>query len=119
MAVGDHTPTRIYGPAQPGTSAADLYDVPASRILVVRSILITNTTDADAWVSISVGTTAIDTAASRVLDKLNVPAISSVNHGTQFVEPSLLVLTSSDFITGKQGTASALTVTISGVLIEI
>ena len=119
MAAGDHTPTRFYGPAQPGTSVADLYDVPASRIAVVKTIFIANTTDSEAWLSLSVGSTAVDTAASRIVDTLAVPSVSSVNHGLVMIDVPLLALTATDFITGKQGTASALTVTISGVLIEI
>ena len=76
--------------------------VPAATLLVLRSIIVTNTSDSDAWLSLSVGTTGIHTAASRIVDKLSVPGISSLNHGSLFIEPSVLSLAASEYLTGKQ-----------------
>lgn len=116
--MGD-TLTKLYGPAQPGTSAGNLYGpVAGSKVAVIRSIVIVNTTDVAAWLSLSVGTTAVDTAASRVLDKLEVPSASSTSHGLVLVEPVMLLLNAGEYLTGKQGTTSALTVTVNGIVTD-
>jgi hypothetical protein len=118
VAESNHTSKRFYGPAQPGTTATNLFQVAVSRRAVLRHIVIANTTDLDAWVSFSIGTTGIDTAASRIADKLQVPAISTNSHGLIDWEPGL-VLEAAEYLVAKQQTASALTVTVSGVEITV
>jgi hypothetical protein len=108
------TITQAYGPAQPGTTIANLYQCPVSTQFVIRNITVTNTTDSPATLFLSVGTTGIDTDASRIVDELQVPGAAGT-HGLVLIEPVMLVVEASQYITGKQGTASALTVTISGI----
>ena len=100
---------RIYGPAQPGTSNATLYTVPAVTTVVVRSIHVCNNTASAATISLAINGTAA-TAANCWLSALSIPA-NSVFDWSGFMH-----LSAADTIQGLQGTASALTVIISGVL---
>lgn len=112
--------TRAYGPAQPANTAANLYGpVGASKVFVIRNVTITNTTDTSAWFSLSVGTTAIDTAASRIFDKLEIPSINSSNHGLVMVEPTMVVVAAGEYITGKASASTTVTVTINGILVDV
>ena len=103
---------------QPGTSITDLFTVAASKRVVVRNILIANTDDADQWISISIGTTGIDTAASRIVDKLAVDSASSVNHGFNWLDFGI-VMEAGEIMTAKQQTASMLTVSVFGVEMDV
>ncbi len=100
---------RIYGPAQPGTTNATLYTVPAATTVVVRNIHVCNTTAANATISLATNGTAA-TAANCWLTALSVPANSSYDWS------GFLHLSATDTLQALQGTASALTVTISGVI---
>jgi hypothetical protein len=100
---------RIYGPAQPGTSNATLYTVPAVTTVVVRSIHVCNTTGTAATISLAINGTAA-TAANCWLSALSIPANGSYDWS------GFLHLSTTDTIQGLQGTANALTVTINGVI---
>lgn len=100
---------RIYGPAQPGTTNATLYTVGAAATVVVRNIHICNTTANDATISLAINGTAA-TAANCWLSALSVPSNSSYDWS------GFLHLSAADTLQALQGTASALTVTISGVI---
>lgn len=96
---------------QPGTTESTLYTVPASTTTVITGIVLANTTATDATVSLSVvpsGGTA--GAANRILEGVTVSAKSSF-----FIDGLSLPMATGDFISGLQGTAGAITVTISGV----
>ena len=97
---------RFYGPAQPAGSAGTLFPVTTSHSYHVTNITVTNTTTSIATITLSIGT---DAAATRILDAVDVPAKGVlVLNGYWF-------MASTEIMQGWQGTASALTVTISGV----
>lgn len=97
---------RFYGPAQPGTSAGDLFTVGGGKQAHVRSITVANTTAIAATVTVSIGA---DGASTRILDAVAVPPF-----GTLLLN-GYWYLDAAEKMQGKQGTSSALTVTISGV----
>lgn len=104
-----NTPKRLYQ-GQPGTAETTLYTVPASTSTIVKEIILTNTTTTVAAASISAvpsGGTA--GAANRIIAGFSIAA-----NDTKIV-PLSTVLNTGDFLSGLQGTASAITVTISGV----
>lgn len=101
------TAKRLYGPAQPSTSNGTLYTAPAAGA-VVLNIHITNTTTADATISLGIAGSAA-TAANQFLSTKTVPA----NGGT-YDWSGFLALGNAETIQGVQGTSSALTVIISG-----
>ena len=100
---------RIYGPAQPAATNATLYTVPTLTSVIVRNIHICNTTATAATISLSINGTAA-TAANCWMSALSIPA-NSVFDWSGFMH-----LSAADTIQGLQGTASALTVIINGVL---
>jgi hypothetical protein len=106
-----YTPTRFYI-GQPGTTEETLYTIPSGQSAIIKQILLTNVTATAATISLSLvpnGQTAVD--SNRILKDYNVAANDVVTIDlTQ-------VLNSDDFISAIQATASAITVTISGVLI--
>lgn len=100
------TAMRPYGPAQPGTSPATGYTVPGSTTTILRHIRVANTTGTAATFTISIGT---DAAATRIFDTI------SVNGNSVFDWSGWQVMTAGEILQLTQGTASALTITISGV----
>ena len=100
------TAKRLYGPAQPATTAATIYTVPASTTTVVRNIRVSNTTGTAATITMSIGTNA---AAAQIMSAVSVPA-NSVYDWSGF-----LVMNAADILQALQGTSSALTVTVSGI----
>lgn len=96
---------RWYGPAQPGTSAGDLFTV-STGSGHITCINVANTTATDATITVSIGNDAVGT---RILDRVTVPGRDTlVVNGYWF-------LANGEKMQGLQGTASALTLTISGV----
>lgn len=101
----------VYGPAQPGTTNATLYTVPGSTQAHVQSVIVVNTTGSAATLTLALNGTS-DTAANHWLfSAYSVPA-----NGFVHVTGLVASLDAADTITGKQGTSSALTVTINAVL---
>lgn len=98
---------RWYGPAQPDAAvAADLFTVTGGHKGHVTNITIANTTSTDATLTLSIGA---DAAAKRIVSAMNVPANGViVLNGYWYIDGA-------EKMQGFQGTASALTVTISGV----
>lgn len=92
---------------QPGTSDAALYTAPGSTDVKVNSIVICNTTASPATLTLNVRTGAVG-ATNRILSAFSVAGNDTVTLETP------VMLTAADVISGLQGTASALTVTISG-----
>jgi hypothetical protein len=99
------TPTRVYGPAQPGTGNGTLYTVPAATRAVIETIHVANTTASAATITLSINGSA---AANMWLNAFSVPAHSTYDWTGR------LALAAGDTIQGLQGTSAALTVTISG-----
>lgn len=110
MAVGDFTPKRIYGPAQPGTSTAVLVTVPASRRWIVNQIRLANTTGSTATVTLGIGGT---TAANQIVPAVSIPA--NTVETLEMAEP----MVAGETLDGLQGTASAITVVVSIVEEEL
>lgn len=104
------TASRVYGPAQPGTGNATLYTVPGATTAVFRGIHITNTTGSAATISLAFNGTAA-TAANCFLYQFSIPASGSYDWS------GFQTLATGDTLQGLQGTASALTLTVSAVLI--
>lgn len=101
---------RLAGPTIPGTSIGNVYGpVPTATKTIIRNIHVANTTDLAAVFYLSIGGSAVDTDASRIVDKASVPA-----NGI-FDETGFIVLAAGEYITAKQDTGGALTLTISGV----
>jgi len=94
--------------AQPGTTDTLLYTAPATGA-VVRGIHVANTTGFAATITIGLNAGAALVGAEHFLSALSIPA-----NGT-YDWSGFQALDASETIRGLQGTASALTVTISGV----
>lgn len=104
------TPTRFYGPAQPGTTNGTLYTVGAAKVAVVKSLHIANVTALAATITLSVNGS---TDATMWLKEFSIPANSTYDWTGE------LALAAADTIQGLQGTDSALTVVISGDLRDV
>lgn len=93
---------------RPGTTDTLLYTAPATGA-VVRSIHVANETTSAATITIGLNTGAGIAAGEHFLSAFSVPANGVLDWS------GFAVLDASETIRGLQGTASALTVTISGV----
>ena len=102
--------SRIYGPAQPGTSTGVLYTAPVNTTAVVRNIHVMNTTGVAATINLAVNGTAA-TAANCFLYQYTVPANSTYDWS------GVLPIAEAETLDALQGTSGALTVVISGVLV--
>jgi hypothetical protein len=103
-----YTETRFYK-GQPATTDAALYTVPGGQKIIVKQVVIANTTATAATITLGVGTSS--TAANQF-----VPAVSIPANTVETLEMAL-VLTAAETLNGLQGTSSAITVMISGLLI--
>lgn len=102
------TPLRLTNPTQLTTSAANVYGAAAS-LTIVRNIHACNNTASAVTFTMNLGTTGIDTAATRYFDAISVPANGA------FDWSGFLVVPAGEYITAKAGTGTALTLTISGI----
>lgn len=94
---------------QPGTSVATVYTTPAATTVKITSVVLCNTTTAAATVTLSVVPNAGTAGASnRIAAGLNIAP------GGTVTLDSPIYMNAGDFIAALQGTASAITVTISG-----
>jgi fructose-specific phosphotransferase system component IIB len=94
----------------PGTTEATLYTVPASTSTFVKEIWLCNTTSAAATFSLSIvnsGGTA--GTSNRIIAAKSIPANDIVVIACQEH------MDTGDFISGLQGTSSAINVRITGV----
>jgi hypothetical protein len=80
--------------------------VPANTTTILKSIVMTNTTGTAATVTIGINGTA---AANQI-----VPAVSVGANDTKIVDGVNIILNTGDTLQALQGTASAITLTISG-----
>ena len=101
--------SRIYGPAQPGTSTGVLYTAPVNTTAVVRNIHVMNTTGSAATINLGVGDASV--AANCFLYAFSVAANSTYDWS------GVLPIAEAETLDALQGTSGALTVTISGVLV--
>jgi len=106
MAVGDRTETRLGGPTQLGTTTTTIATVAASRVEVLKQIIITNTDTVDRTFSLAIGTAA--TAANRIISQLPIGANDIM------VLDTALVLTAGETLQGLADAASVVNVTAIG-----
>ena len=97
--------SRLYGPAQPGTTTTLLYTVPAATKTTLELIHVANTTGTAATLTLSIGTIA---AATHLLSAFSIPA-----NGILLL-PCEFTLATTEVIRALQGTSLALTVTLNG-----
>lgn len=100
------TAKRLSGPAALTASAVTQYTVPALTTTILRSIHVANETATAATVTISIGT---DGAGKRIFYQTSVPANGILDWS------GFIVLATTEIIQALSGTASALTLAISGV----
>lgn len=98
---------RLYGPAQPGTTAATIFTVPTFGTVTITHVRVANGTAAAATFNLAIGT---DAAGTRVYDTFSVPA-----HGIHDA-PTGMVIEAGEHLEASQVTSGALTLTISGEL---
>lgn len=103
---------------QPGTTGATVYTAPAQSTnqvapyatSIVKSILICNTTASAATITVGINGVA---AANQIIGTLSIPANDTLPMSMEDV-----FLSASDTIQALQGTAGAITLTISGVEVQ-
>lgn len=106
MAVGDRTESRLGGPTQLGTTTTTIATVAASRVEVIKQIIVTNTDTVDRTFSLAIGTAA--TAANRIISQLPIGANDII------VFDTALVLTAAETLQGLADVASVVNVTVIG-----
>jgi hypothetical protein len=100
------TAKRLSGPTQLGTSATTQYTVPASTTAIIRSLLACNTTANQVKLTVSIGA---DAAGTRIFsERVIAPRETFEYHG-------FIVLTAAGILQAYADTATALTLTVSGV----
>lgn len=100
------TAKRLSGPALLTGSAATVYTVPASTTTILRSIHVSNETGTAATLTLSIGT---DAAGKRLFTAFSVAANDVLDWS------GFIVMTAAEILQAFSGTASALTLTTSGV----
>lgn len=105
-----YTPKLLYATGYPATGGTTLYTVPAGAGVIVKNILLTNTTGEESWVTLHVVPEGGSTQNSnKILSSYGVPG-----HGIAAVDCSV-VMESGSRIIGVNGQNNAVTVTVSGV----
>lgn len=100
------TETRLYGPAQPDDAAPEtLYTVPGATDTIVKQIVMANTTGSAATVAIGINGVA---AADQI-----VPDVLIAANSVETLDCAI-PLAAGETLEAQQGTASAVTVTVSG-----
>ncbi|MDG1603847.1 hypothetical protein P7D05_13565 [Bacillus paranthracis] len=95
------TPKKLYN-NKPGTASATLATATSGKTTIVKEIIVTNTSGTEATVTISFDGTEVIVGKKIPPNDTVIYRLSSV-------------LEAGDLITGSQGTAGAIAVTISGV----
>lgn len=94
---------------QPGTTNTTLYTVPASTSVKLGSIVVCNTTSTAATLTLSVAATGGTAGATN-----QILSAYTIRPNDTITIDSSVYMDAAGFIAGLQGTAAALTVTISG-----
>lgn len=108
MAV--YTEKQLAQNAQANTSETTVYTVPASTTTIVKQIIVCNTTGSAANYSLSI----VPAAGSAGDTNRIIKTVSFAANSTTIYDLTQVMATTA-FISILQGTASAITVTISGV----
>lgn len=106
MAVGDRTEARLGGPTQLGTTTTTIATVSASRVEVLKQIIITNTDTVDRTVTLAIGNAAV--ASNRIISSLPIGANDII------VFDTALVLTATETLQGLADAANVVNVTAIG-----
>lgn len=106
MAVGDRTESRLGGPTQLSTTTTTIATVSASRVEVLKQIIITNTDTVDRTFSLAIGNAAV--AANRIISQLPIGANDII------VFDTALVLTATETLQGLADANSVVNVTVIG-----
>jgi hypothetical protein len=104
--VATDTAKRLSGPALLTGSAATVYTVPASTTTVLRNIHVCNETGTAATLTMSIGT---DGAGKRLFMGFSVAANDVLDWS------GAIIMNAAEVLQAFSGTASALTLTTSGV----
>ena len=107
--MATYTPTKLSHSALTNTLTTVLYTVPASTAVIVKEILLSNTSSSGVAVTISAG------SGTGVADRI-VPATIVPANGTVVLSLST-VLSANDTNTGGAATASVIGCLISGVTV--
>lgn len=98
------------GQTQPGTSFATIYTAPASTKTIVKEIVVCNVTGSPVTFDLALVPNAGSAGVTnQIIAGHTIPANTTVTYTYAQVIPT------GAFISAKAGTASAITVTISGV----
>ena len=106
MAVGDRTESRLGGPTQLATTTITICTAAASRVEVLKQIIITNTDTVDRTVSLAIGNAAV--AANRLMSQLPIGANDIM------VFDTAIVLTAGETLQGLSDANSVVNVTVIG-----
>lgn len=105
-----YVPTLLYPSATPSDSGETIYTVPGTASVIVKNVVLTNTTGSEATVNLHVVPAAGSAQASnQILANYPVPA-----NGVATLDCSI-VMNANSFLYALNGTAGAVVVTVSGV----
>lgn len=108
-----YTPRVLFETGYPSNSGGILYTVPNGANVIIKNIVLTNTTGNEATVTLNVVASGSSAQASnRILSSFAVPS-----HGVSTMDCSI-VMKEGSYIYGLNGTNNAVTLTISGVEIS-
>lgn len=100
---------KIAGPTYLPSSVANIYTPPASTILtIIRHIHIANATGAAVTFTLYVGGTGGSTGGTELFKAFSVGANSAFDYY------GMLLMTSTDFLTGLASAATSLTILVEG-----
>lgn len=108
--MATYTPVQFAQSNVASTTETTIYTVPGATSAIVKQIILANVTAVAAVFSVSLvpsgGSAGV---GNRILEQLSLPANSIT------ILDLMEVMDTGDFISTKQGTASAITCTVSGV----
>lgn len=108
-----YTPIILYPTNFPTAGGVTMYTVPESSSVIVKNVVLTNTTPQEAAVNVSIVPSGGSVSASnRILSGFSVPA-----NGVSTLDLSI-VMPAGSSLHGTNLTADAVAVTISGVQIS-
>lgn len=108
-----YTPRILYPTGFPSISGTVLYTVPTSSTIILKNIVLTNTTSSEATITVHVVQSGGSAAPSNAI--LYSHGITA--RGVSTLDCSI-VMSGDAFIVGVNGTNNAITVTLSGVEIS-
>lgn len=110
-------PSRVVGPIQLANATATLYTVPASTILVIRHIHLSNPTGGAVTATLAIGSGA--TAANRILDAQSIPAAGAGVTGNVLDLYGPWTLAAAEILAGFAGAATSIVITVDGDLLTL